>query len=166
MAEGRRSATFVRYLDLVMLAAALPVFIVAGLPMLGYAVLAAVWLAQLGIEAYARAPRRCESSPRATARGAMGWIGATTLGRVWLVAPPCCSSACSATARTGLAAAVLSVVLFTVHFAGRFAARWIDGPPEGSPRGCPRIRGERLMSTRAKFLLGFGIYFAVTSPSS
>ena len=43
--------TLVRYLDLVALAAALPLFLLADLPMLGYAVAAAAWLAQRGINA-------------------------------------------------------------------------------------------------------------------
>ena len=38
----------IRFLDLVLLAVALPVFLVAGLPMLGYAAGAAAWLVQRG----------------------------------------------------------------------------------------------------------------------
>jgi hypothetical protein len=138
---GRRSATFVRYLDLIILAAALPVFVVAGFPLLGYAVLAAVWLAQLGIETYAQR-RSLRELAAGNRNGAMGWIGATTLGRVWLVATTVLLVGLLADREDGLAAAILSVVLFTVHFAGRFAARWIDGPPEGSPRGVPEKGSE------------------------
>lgn len=136
VAEGRRSATVVRYLDLIILAAALPVFILAGFPLLGYAVLAAVWLAQLGIEAYAQR-RSLRELAAGNRTGAMGWIGATTLGRVWLVASAVLLVGLLADREDGLAAAILSVVLFTVHFAGRFAARWIDGPPAHSPRDVP-----------------------------
>ena len=39
-----------RYLDLVLLAVALPVFLLAGLPMLGYAGAAVAWLLQRGIQ--------------------------------------------------------------------------------------------------------------------
>ena len=48
MSTGRPSA-LLRYADLGLLALALPIFLVAGLPMLGYAVAAAAWLAQHAI---------------------------------------------------------------------------------------------------------------------
>ena len=57
-----------KYVDLVLLAAALAVFLLAGLPMLGYAVVAAVWLAQLGIQVLAGAAPPRSSQP-ATASG-------------------------------------------------------------------------------------------------
>ena len=98
-----------------------------GPPMLGYAVLAAVWLAPSGSN-YRRGPpsrARRRQPPRA-----MGWVGASTLGRVWLVALPCCWSGCSATARTALPPAVLAAILFTVHFACRFIARAMTPPEE------------------------------------
>ena len=42
---GSRFATAVRFADLAVLAAALPVFLLADLPMVGYAVCAAAWIA-------------------------------------------------------------------------------------------------------------------------
>ena len=49
-----------KYVDLLVLAAALAVFVLAGLPMIGYAAAAAAWLAQRGIQDLAarRASRR------------------------------------------------------------------------------------------------------------
>ena len=47
--------TFVKYLDLVVLALALPVFLLAGWPMLGYAAGAVAWLAQRAIQSYTNA---------------------------------------------------------------------------------------------------------------
>ena len=44
---GSRLALAVRYFDLALLAAALPVFLAADLPIAGYLVVAAVWLAAL-----------------------------------------------------------------------------------------------------------------------
>ena len=46
-----------KYVDLLVLAAALAVFVLAGLPMIGYAAAAAAWLAQRGIQV-ARRPAR------------------------------------------------------------------------------------------------------------
>ena len=44
-----------RYLDLIVLALALPIFLVAGWPMLGYAAGAVAWLAQRAIQAWTNA---------------------------------------------------------------------------------------------------------------
>jgi hypothetical protein len=117
-----RGATTVRYLDLPLLAIALVVFIVADLPMLGYAVVAGVWLVQLGIERYAerRAKRELAGGDR---RAAIGWVGATTLGRVWLVALAVLLVGLLGDRDDGLAAAVLAAILFTVHMSGRLLAR-------------------------------------------
>lgn len=127
-----RAATLVRYLDLVLLAAALPVFVAADFPLTGYAVLAAVWLAQLGVEVYAqrRAARDLSAGNR---RGAMGWVAATTLGRVWAVALAVLLVGLLAEREAGLAAAVLAAILFTVHLAGRLLGRMLE--PEESGTG-------------------------------
>jgi len=124
-----RLASLVRYLDLVLLALALPVFVAADLPMLGYATVAAVWLAALVIESYAerRARRELEGGNR---RDAMGWIAATSLGRVWIIALAVLLVGLLDERETGLAAGVLAAILFTVHFACRFIARAMTPPEE------------------------------------
>jgi hypothetical protein len=126
---GSRLATLVRYLDLVLLAAALPVFIAADLPMVGYAVVAVVWLAALAIEGYAerRARRELEGGNR---RDAMGWIAATSLGRVWVIALAVLLVGLLDERDSGLAAGVLAAILFTVHLACRFIARAMTPPEE------------------------------------
>src|SRR5262245_11812620 len=69
-----RMASALRYVDLVILAAALPLFIAADLPMTAYAVVAGVWIAQHGVELLtARAVRR--AAARGDRRAAMGWVG-------------------------------------------------------------------------------------------
>jgi hypothetical protein len=128
VAERSRAAMLIRYLDLLVLAAALPVFIVAGFPMLGYAVVAGVWLVQLGVEVYAQRRSRAELEA-GNRNNAMGWVGASTLGRVWLVATAVLLVGLLGDREDGLAAAILSAILFTVHFACRFAANWM-GPEE------------------------------------
>lgn len=127
-AEHSRAATLVRYLDVLVLVAALPVFVAAGWPLVAYAVVAGIWALQLGVEAYAtrRAVRELRAGNRT---GAMGWVGATTLGRVWLVVATVLAVGLLDERETGLAAALLSVVLFTIHFGCRFIARAMT-PPE------------------------------------
>ena len=49
-AANREEMPLLKQLDLLLLAAALPVFLIAGLPMLAYGVVAAVWLVIRGLE--------------------------------------------------------------------------------------------------------------------
>jgi hypothetical protein len=125
-------AIALRYVDLVLLAAALPVFIAADLPMAGYVVVALVWVAQHGVELLTNRAVR-----RAAARGdrtrAMGWVGATTLARVWTVALAVLLVGVLSSKDAGLAAAVLAAVLFTVHLGGRLLSRFVAPPEEPGP---------------------------------
>jgi hypothetical protein len=111
-----------RYGDLALLALALPVFIVAGWPMLGYAVAAAAWLLQWGIELAAnrRVARALAEHERNTA---LGVLGASTLARVWLVALAILLVGLLGERQDGLAAALLSAVVFTAHLGGRSLER-------------------------------------------
>ncbi len=126
-----RMAIALRYVDLVLLTAALPVFIAAGLPMTAYAVVAGVWIAQHGVELLTdRAVRR--AAARGDRRAAMGWVGATTLGRVWAVTLAVLLVGVLDSKDAGLAAAVLAAVLFTVHLGGRLVAKML-APEETRP---------------------------------
>ena len=131
MAEGNRAASVIRYFDLVLLIAALPVFLAADLPMLGYAVLAVAWVGQLAIEFFVDRKAATELAG-GNRRAAMGWVGASTLGRVWLVALAVLLVGLLGDREDGLAAAVLAAILFTVHFACRFIASAISSPGEGA----------------------------------
>ena len=119
--EPGRGATAVRYIDLLVLAVGLAVFLAADLPMLGFAVVAGVWLVQLAIERLAerRAARALAEGDRRTA---MGWVAATTLGRVWLVALAVLLVGLEER-EAGLAGAVFAAALFTAHMAGRVFSR-------------------------------------------
>lgn len=104
-----------------LLALALPVFLVFGWPMLGYAVLAGVWLLGRGLH-YA-AERHARSSLReGNRRGALGMIAAATLGRVWIVALAILLVGL-ADRESGLAAAILAAALVTTQFASQAFAR-------------------------------------------
>jgi hypothetical protein len=114
-----------RYLDLVLLVAALPVFLAADLPIAAFIVIAAVWLLQHGIEVVAdrSSARALEAGNR---RAAMGWMGATTLARVWIIALAVLLVGVVESKDAGLAAAVLAAILFTVHFGARMLGRLLE----------------------------------------
>jgi hypothetical protein len=101
----------IKQLDLVLLAASLPVFLVTGLPMLGWAVAAGAWLTQRAIQVWLL--RKARTS--ADARGLVGWTAASMLGRGWLVAGAILAVGIAHN-RAGLAAAVLVLILFTGYF--------------------------------------------------
>jgi hypothetical protein len=109
-----RAGVALRYADLGVLALALPLFLVAGWPLLGYAAAAAAWLAQHLILFYAD-----RASVAALRRGernrALGIVGVSTLGRLWLVTLAILLVGLLGEREDGLAAAVLTFVLVTVH---------------------------------------------------
>jgi hypothetical protein len=117
-----------KYVDLLVLAAALAVFLLGGLPLLGYAVAAAAWLAQRGIQMVA-ARRATTELAAGNRQKAMGILAATTLGRVWLMATAVLLVGLSER-QAGLAAAILVLVLFTISFAAQGLAH-LFGEPEG-----------------------------------
>jgi len=117
-----------KYLDLLLLAAGLVVFIVAGFPLLGYAVAAGAWLVQRGVQVFATR-RATEELHAGNRQKAMGIVAATTLGRVWLMATAVLLVGLS-DRESGLAAAVMVLVLFTVSFAAQGLAH-LFGEPEG-----------------------------------
>ena len=106
--------TVLRYLDLVVLALALPLFIAADLPLLGYAVAAAAWLLQrrhAGAAPTARA--RASDDPR-TMVGVLGRLDdraqlAASRARIFAVGM-------LGAREDGLAAGLLSIALFTIFF--------------------------------------------------
>jgi hypothetical protein len=118
-------ASAFRYLDLVLLAVALPVFIAADLPMTGYLVVAGVWLALYGIEIGANRAI-AGAVARRDRKAAMGWLGATGLARAWVVALAVLIVGLTAGKDAGLAAAVLSLILFTVHLGSRVLLRLVQ----------------------------------------
>jgi hypothetical protein len=107
-----------KYLDLLVLIAALAVFLLAGLPMLGFVAAAAAWLAQRGIQEIA-ARRSGAELAAGNRQKAMGVVAASTLGRVWLMATVVLVAGLTLGDEVGLSAGVLLVVLFTVSFAAQ-----------------------------------------------
>jgi hypothetical protein len=110
----------------VLLVAALPVFLLAGLPLVGYAVAAAAWLVQRGIQA--AAGQRVKAALVAGNRqNAMGLLAATTLGRVWLVALAILLVGKLADREDGLAAALLTLGLVSAYLGGLFVTKLFYG---------------------------------------
>lgn len=114
---GNRSLSAVTNLDLVILVLALPVFVVAGFDLVGYAVAAVVWLAQRGVQLWAEREAKLKLAAGERTR-AMGAVAATSLARPWLMAAVVLV-ACIVDREVGLTAAALLVVLFTLNLATR-----------------------------------------------
>ncbi len=117
-----------KYVDLLMLAAALAVFLLGGLPMLGYAVGAGVWLAQRLIQIVV-VRRSAEALAMGNRQKAMGMTAASTLGRVWLMTLGVLLVGLLSEREAGLAAALLLTALFTISFAAQGISHIFE--PEG-----------------------------------
>jgi hypothetical protein len=122
-------ATALRYLDLVLLAAALPVFLAAGLPIAGYIVVAGVWVLLYAIEIGANRAI-AGAVERRDRRAAMGFTAGSGLARAWVVTIAVLIVGLAAGKHAGLAAAVLALVLFTVHLGSRVVLRMLQ-PADG-----------------------------------
>jgi hypothetical protein len=122
-------ATALRYLDLVLLLAALPVFLAADLSMTAYAVIAGVWVVQYAIE-FGANRAIAGAAERRDRRAAMGWMGATGLARAWIVSLAVLLVGLIDSKHTGLTAAVLALILFTVHLSTRVILRMLERADE------------------------------------
>jgi hypothetical protein len=114
-----------RYLDLLLVALALPVFLVADLPLAGWGVGAGAWLAQRALQLYLN--RRARASQ--DARTVVGLLAGSMLARGWLVAIAIFLVGLGDSNHAGLAAAVLVVALFTVYFTVGMLVRPFDNAP-------------------------------------
>lgn len=121
----------VRHLDLIVLALALPVFVVAGWPLLGYAAGAVAWLAQRAIQAWTNA-QALQAQEDGNVKRVAGYVTGSMIGRGWLVALLIFGAGMIEN-DAGLAAAVLVVVLFTVYFAASMAVRPFQTSPTELP---------------------------------
>ena len=113
-----------RYLDLVVLALALPVFLAADLPLLGWAGIAAAGRLQRAV--HAGFLRRAEGS--GNARSALGLMSVSLIGRVWFLALAVLAVGLIER-EAGLPAAVLTAVTFQVWFTAFVVGRSAEGGP-------------------------------------
>jgi hypothetical protein len=110
---------------------ALPAFILLGWPMVGYAAVAAAWLAQHGLLVLGQR-RSIAAALEGDRRAALGIFAFATLGRVWLVTGTILAVGLIAERQDGLAAALLAVALVTVHLASKVLARLLARGERGS----------------------------------
>ncbi len=116
--------TFLRNLDLLLLAIALAVFVAADLPLLGWVVGAGVWAMWRGIEWWTERRLHDEHDPKRLA----GVAGASLVGRGWLLGLILLGAGLATDREVGLSAALLVLALFTVHFTFKLIA-----PTGGAP---------------------------------
>ena len=131
-----------RYLDLAVLALALPIFIAAGLPLLGYAGAAGGWLVQRGVQALIEKRARASDDPRTVA----GLLTGSMIARAWIVAGSIFVVGLSER-EAGLAAAD------PLHHAVHVLLH--------RPADRPAVRAGAQVSRRTKILLFIGGYLAV-----
>ncbi len=113
-----------KWLDLVLLALALPLFLLAGLPMAGYAAAAGAWLAQRAIQVAIQRRASTSEDPRTIVGLTVGGM----IARGWIVAGTIFSVGVGAGDENGLAAAILLMALFSVYFTTELLTRPLDKP--------------------------------------
>ena len=114
-----------RHLDILILILALPVFLAADLPMLGYAAGAVAWLVQRAIQIVLNRKAAAADDPRTV----VGIAAGSMIGRAWLVALTIFAAGLEDN-DAGLAAAVLFLVLFTAYFTVSMIMRPFQKPEQ------------------------------------
>jgi hypothetical protein len=104
-----------RFLDLFALVVALPVFLIAGLPLAGLAIGGAAWLAQRGIQLALVGRVERSDDPRTI----VALTAASMIARGWLVALAILLGGLAGGDDVGLSSAVLVIALFTIYFTSR-----------------------------------------------
>lgn len=122
-----------RNLDILVLLAGLPAFILLDAPLAGYVVVAVAWIAaRVGTEVAAR--RRREALAAGNRNAALGVTAFATMGRVWLLAGAILLVGLLVERDAGLAAALFALVLVTVSLLSQFAEHLLHPEAEGSLR--------------------------------
>jgi hypothetical protein len=116
--SGAHVPAWLKWLDLIVLAAAFPVFLAADLPIAGYLGGGGAWIAQRLLQLGLAQRARDSQDPRTV----VGLTAASMILRGWLVAVWIFLVGLSNN-DAGLAAAVLVISLFTVYFAMKLALR-------------------------------------------
>lgn len=101
-----------RHLDYVVLALALPLFIVLDWPLIGYAVAAVVWI----VLAFAQTWMQNKIDNSDDPRTVVGWTAGGAMGRAWFAAIVVLAAGISFGDDVGLAGVAMILVLFTVYF--------------------------------------------------
>jgi hypothetical protein len=118
--------TPLRVLDFALLLIALPIFIFAPIPFLGWVVGAGVWLAWRGIGAWADRKAAASSDPRVV----VGYETGSMIGRGWMLGLTLLGAGLLFGSDVGLSAALLTFALFTVFFTTKLIVRPFDQSKE------------------------------------
>ena len=102
-----------------MLALALPVFVAAGWPVVGWAACAGAWIVQRALHGLMLRRIAGGKDPKA----AVGVLGASMMIRLWLVAGVILVVGLTTSKEAGLAAAILAAVLFQASLLSLFLDR-------------------------------------------
>ena len=124
-----------RNVDLLVLALALPIFLVAGFPILGWAGAAGIWILQRILRQFLESRARQAEDPRAI----VGLTAGSMVARGWLAALLLMGLYALTDAPTALAASVLFLLVFTFFLTMNMALRPIERMDEKAARkGTPR----------------------------
>jgi hypothetical protein len=140
--------TSVRYLDLLLVALALPIFLAAGLPLAGWAVGGGAWVAQRALQEYLDRRASASKDPRTV----VGLLAGSMIARGWFVAIAVFLVGLSDN-EAGLAAAVLVIALFTVYFTMRMILRPFEtdaGGPARAAAGASDTNGSSAVSAAGR----------------
>jgi hypothetical protein len=110
-----------RFVDLVVLACALPVFVAAGLPLFAWAGVTAAWLLQRSVQALVLRRAGTSGNPRS----ALGLMSVSLIGRVWFLALAVLAIGLI-DRDAGLPAAVLTAITFQVWFTAFIVSRSME----------------------------------------
>jgi hypothetical protein len=116
-----------RYLDVCLVLATAPFVLVAGMPVLGYAIGACAWLLTRAGTAFVQGQAQRAGDAKVKA----GLQVAGMMGRIWLVALALILAKYLGGKDDGIMAAALVLGAFTVYFVMSFVTR--DGPIPGRP---------------------------------
>jgi hypothetical protein len=115
----------VRYLDVVLIVLAAPFVVLLELPVLGYAVGAAVWIVSRVLESVLE-----RSAGRSEVRRAIGVKVGSMIGRTWLIGIGILAVGLAAEREDGFAAALLCLAAYTVHLATALILRPLEKNPK------------------------------------
>lgn len=116
--------TLLKFPDFLVLAIALPVFIAADLPIVGWAVAAVTWLASSILIIYMTSRAAHATEPRHQ----VGLVVGGSLARAWIAAAGILIAYLIGGDDAGLACALLMILLFTIYFFNKMITHMISTP--------------------------------------
>lgn len=116
--------TLLRFPDFIALGIALPIFIAADLPIVGWIVAAVTWFASSVLIIFMQ--HRAASATEA--RHQVGLVVGGSLARAWIAAAGILAAYLIGGDDAGLACALLMITLFTIYFFNKMITHMITGP--------------------------------------